>query len=340
MSGSAWPPASRSDLSSSSAARSSGRSRLGFRLLPLLLCLHLLAEVLVPRAHATEHTLSLSRASGESSDLDEGGDPVELVIDGSPSMGDYELFIALNLRGMEPHARDYTVEYEVNPGDWHSITPVSHPRFSINALPAKLRVTAEDDGVAEGSESITVTLVETPHRFQFGYACPITPENPSLGCIDEFGTDQSTPPPHTYRVGTPSSVSLTINDNDDPPRTTPVASFASAASSAGEGAGTRNVTVNLSPAPQSAIALSYTVGGTATAGEDFTIANSGSVEVSANATSATIPVAIVDDADDESAETVVLTLGAGAGYTVGTGNVHTLAIQDNDDPPFNTPVVS
>ncbi|MYE26718.1 MAG: hypothetical protein F4X87_05790 [Chloroflexi bacterium] len=135
-------------------------------------------------------------------------------------------------------------------------------------------------------------------------------------------------------------MSLTINDNDDPPRTTPVASFASAASSAGEGAGTRNVTVNLSPAPQSAIALSYTVGGTATAGEDFTIANSGSVEVSANATSATIPVAIVDDADDESAETVVLTLGAGAGYTVGTGNVHTLAIQDNDDPPFNTPVVS
>ncbi|MXW12974.1 MAG: fibronectin type III domain-containing protein [Synechococcus sp. SB0668_bin_13] len=51
--------------------------------------------------------------------------------------------------------------------------------------------------------------------------------------------------------------------------TTPVATFGSAASSAGEGAGTQNVAVNLSPAPQSAITLAYTVGGTATAGTDF-----------------------------------------------------------------------
>ena len=113
--------------------------------------------------------------------------------------------------------------------------------------------------------------------------------------------------------------------------TTPVASFDSSASNADEGAGTRSVTLNLSPAPQSAITLSYTVGGTATAGHDFTIANSGSVQVMANATVATIPVVVVDDTDDEIPETVVLTLGSGSPYyTAGPTNEHTLTINDND----------
>ncbi|MXZ94299.1 MAG: hypothetical protein F4Y99_00005, partial [Acidimicrobiaceae bacterium] len=112
----------------------------------------------------------------------------------------------------------------------------------------------------------------------------------------------------------------------------PAASFASAASSADEGAGTRNVRVNLSPAPQSAVTIAYTVGGTASAGTDFGIADSGGARAPANATHVNIPVAVVDDAEDENAETVVLTLTAGEGYTVGSANVHTLTIDDNDDP--------
>ena len=51
-----------------------------------------------------------------------------------------------------------------------------------------------------------------------------------------------------YSVGSANRHTLTIRDNDGtPPLETPVASFASSASSAGEGAGTRNVTVNLEP---------------------------------------------------------------------------------------------
>ncbi|MYA65535.1 MAG: hypothetical protein F4Y21_12925, partial [Gemmatimonadetes bacterium] len=115
------------------------------------------------------------------------------------------------------------------------------------------------------------------------------------------------------RHSTERSASVTVNDNDNPGSTTPVASFGSAASSAGEGAGTQNVAVSLSPAPQSAITLSYTVGGTATAGTDFSIANSGSVQVAANATSVNIPVTITEDTDDEANETVILTLGSGTG---------------------------
>ncbi len=136
-----------------------------------------------------------------------------------------------------------------------------------------------------------------------------------------------------YTVGSRSAHTLTITDNDDP---LPTASFASASSSAGEGAGTRNVAVSLSPAPSSGIRLRYSVSGMARAGADYA-ALSGTVSVSGGATSVNIPVAIIDDGDDEGAEAVVLTLASGSGYVVGSPNVHMLTITDNDDPPPNTP---
>ena len=130
--------------------------------------------------------------------------------------------------------------------------------------------------------------------------------------------------------GSPQAVGIT----DDDGATTTVAQFASGSSSAGESAGTRNVTINLNPAPTAALTLNYTLSGSATRGTDYTISgvtsNSGSVSVSAGATSATIPVAITDDTTDEPPETVVLTLTQGSGYTVGSTNAHTLTITDND----------
>ena len=154
-----------------------------------------------------------------------------------------------------------------------------------------------------------------------------------------------------YTLGTTTVHTLTITDNDTggvtPPPTTPAASFASASSSAAENAGTRNVTVNLSPAaPSGGLTLSYSVSGTATAGSsnDFTIQGAGTLSVGAGAASATIPVAIHDDSAQESAETVILTLSGGNGYTLGTTTVHTLTITDNDSggvtPPPTTPAAS
>ena len=130
-----------------------------------------------------------------------------------------------------------------------------------------------------------------------------------------------------YQVGSPDTHTLTIAANDPP-----TASFASASQSAGEGSGTSNVTVNLSPAPASGITLQYTVGGTATSGSDYTPL-SGTVSVPADTTTATIPVTIIDDSVRENDETVVLTLAAGAGYTVGIPGTHTLTIAASDGPP-------
>ena len=146
-----------------------------------------------------------------------------------------------------------------------------------------------------------------------------------------------------YTLGSTTVHTLTITDNDAPTPTTPAASFASAASSAAESAGTRNVRVNLSSsAPLGGLTLAYSVSGTATAGSgnDFTIAGSGTLTVGAGATTATIPVAINDDSSTESAETVILTLIGGTGYTLGNPRGHTLTITDNDDPTPTTPAAS
>ncbi len=132
-----------------------------------------------------------------------------------------------------------------------------------------------------------------------------------------------------YRAGGGSFVD--VNDNDDP---TPAASFSSASSSVGEGAGSTDVRVNLTrPAPSGGLAIRYIVTGTATAGSgnDFTIQSSGTLSIAAGATSATIPVAINDDSATENAETVILTLIGGTGYTLGSTTVHTLTINDNDN---------
>ncbi|MCY4131696.1 MAG: hypothetical protein OXF39_03515 [Nitrospira sp.] len=121
-------------------------------------------------------------------------------------------------------------------------------------------------------------------------------------------------------------------DGEDPTPVVPVVAFAVGASSLSEGAGTYNVTVALDPVPTAPFTLTYTVGGTATAGagHDYTLASTGTLAVAANQATVTIPVALLDDHVDEDQETLILTLTAGTGYTVGRTQVHTLTITDND----------
>ena len=139
-----------------------------------------------------------------------------------------------------------------------------------------------------------------------------------------------------YTLGNSASDTVTVNDDDDTPPPAPaaaaVASFAQTSGSAAENAGTVDVTVTLTPAPASLLTLRYTVGGTATPGRDhdFTITNSGTVDVAAGTSRVAIPVLITDDDKTEPAETVILTLTGGPGYTIGSPRTHTLTIDDDD----------
>ena len=131
-----------------------------------------------------------------------------------------------------------------------------------------------------------------------------------------------------YDVGSNNVYTLTIRDDD----ATPEVAFATASASVDEGIGTRNVTINISPAPAADFTLSYGLGGTAVKGTDYSITGSGSILVAAGVVSVNIPVMITDDTEDEKDETIILTISNSTEYTVGTASVHTLTITDNDTP--------
>ena len=98
---------------------------------------------------------------------------------------------------------------------------------------------------------------------------------------------------------------------------------------------TVNLTVGVSQAPSSNLTLNYNLSGTAERGADYTISgvtsNSGTVTVPAGATSATIPVMILDDLIQDSGEPIVVTLQTSGGYQAIAPKSVTITIR-NDDP--------
>ncbi len=135
-------------------------------------------------------------------------------------------------------------------------------------------------------------------------------------------------------AGVTRSITVNIKDDDEA-----VATFELAGASIDEAGGSRNVMVRLDPTPIKSTMLSYTLSGAPVHGDDYTVSgangNSGTASVPAGAASVDITVEIMDDAVVEDAETIVLTLADGPGYTPGTPRVHRLIIMDNDEaePP-------
>ncbi|MCY4331540.1 MAG: hypothetical protein OXC96_03360, partial [Cyanobacteria bacterium MAG CAR1_bin_15] len=212
--------------------------------------------------------------------------------------------IIVNIRSSPPICAAINVKYSISAGTataGSDFTPVSGTVEMVETVDmVGLRVNTIDDSIADGDKTVILTLL------------------PDAGY--ELGTHQ--------KLGERTTMTLTIVDDD-----TPRPSFADDASVVSEAAGTANVTVNVSPPPSSAATLNYSVGGTATSGSDFTVANS--VSVPAGATSVVIPVAITDDSAGESHETVILTLLPGTGYKPGGRSVHILTIADNDTPQIS-----
>ena len=184
---------------------------------------------------------------------------------------------------------------------------------------------SSNDFTIQGSGSLTIAAGETSADIPVAINDDSTEESTET-VILTLTTGMS------YTLGTTRAHTVTIVDNDT------MASFAASSSSAVESAGTHNVTVNLSSvAPSSGLTIGYSVAGSATAGggNDFTIQGSGTLSVAAGATTAAIPVVINDDSTQENAETVILTLTSGTGYTLGSTTVHTLTITDNDGPEIS-----
>ncbi len=130
-----------------------------------------------------------------------------------------------------------------------------------------------------------------------------------------------------YTVGAPPSATGTILNDDVPVATISVAP----ASVSEDGAINLVYTVTLSQAPIVATSVNFTVAGSATSGTDYAAVTS-PLTIAAGATTGAITVNPTADATIEADETVILTLAAGSGYTVGAPANATGTILNDDLP--------
>jgi hypothetical protein len=167
------------------------------------------------------------------------------------------------------------------------------------ATSATVRVTPIDDAVYEGAEGVTLTLAS--------------------------GTG--------YTVGSPSSATGSIADNDAAPV---IAVTATDAAGAEQGLDAIVFSVTRTSNLNGSLAVGLTWSGTATLGTDYTVAVTGgtlsgsTLTLASGSAGATITLTPVDDTAVEGAETVVLTLATGTGYTLGSPSSAGGSIADND----------
>ena len=123
----------------------------------------------------------------------------------------------------------------------------------------------------------------------------------------------------------------------DPCATLPTVSFTTAAGAIAENAGPATVTVVLTtpdgqPTTAPASVSFATADGTATAGTDY-VATAGTISFpagTASGSTAVRPVALIDDAVPEPAETFTAGLSNASGAVVGATPTHTVTITDDD----------
>ncbi|WP_170284044.1 gliding motility-associated C-terminal domain-containing protein, partial [Flagellimonas olearia] len=147
--------------------------------------------------------------------------------------------------------------------------------------------------------------------------------------LDETFTVNLGPPTNGVTVSGSPATGTIINDD------TAVASITASDDTAEEqgldpGAFTVNIGgVNNTGSP---ITVDYNVGGTATPGSDYATL-SGSVSIINGQQNGIIPVTPLNDSEVETDETIVVTLVAGAGYTVGAPNSDTVTLVSEDNTP-------
>jgi hypothetical protein len=133
--------------------------------------------------------------------------------------------------------------------------------------------------------------------------------------------------PVNATLGSNTVHTYTINDND----AAPTVEFDQTSSNGDESATPALLGVSLSSSSGDTVTVDYDVtGGTATGGGvDYTLA-SGTLTFDPSDTSEDISLTLVDDSEDESDETIEVTLSNAVNATLGSNTVHTYTINDND----------
>jgi Calx-beta domain/PKD domain len=153
-----------------------------------------------------------------------------------------------------------------------------------------ISVPITDDSVLEPTENLTVTL--------------LNPVNLVLGSVQT----------HT----------LTITDNDSP-----AVSIVANDPSASEGGDAGQFTLTRTGSSVQALAVTLTLGGTASSGTDFTSIST-TQTFPAESASMVVNVAPLQDTTNEGNETIILSVTTGSGYVVGTPSSATVNLADDD----------
>lgn len=190
----------------------------------------------------------------------------------------------------------FTLSGTATKGTDYELEPSSTLVFPANTREKDIVVTIEDDELYEENETIVIEL--------------------------------GTPLDDRAVLGLPRRHTITIYDDDQ----IPTVSFTRSSQNGSESAGTLTASLQLSGASGKPITVPYTVSGTATAGEDYTLSTDSPITFAPGVTSADIVVEIIDDDEYESEETVVLTLGEPENALLGAPSTHTMYLLDNDMP--------
>jgi len=223
----------------------------------------------------------------------------------------------------------------VMPGS--AVTEGTAASFTVTASPAPhtaltVNLTVAQSGMFVAAGDIGTDTVSVPTTGSATYMVDTVGDS-----IDEAdGSVTVTATAGTGYTLSSTAASGTVAVSDDDATT---AQFAAAMYTVGEASGSRtvNVVVELSlPAPVGGRTVTYTVGTESTAatpgtGNDYNTL-SGSVTVAAGATTANIPITVLDDNVEDPAETIILTITAGTGYAVGAQASTTVTIVDDDAP--------
>ncbi len=202
------------------------------------------------------------------------------------------------------------------------ITEGGSATFTISASPAPASAITVNIGVSEtgdwdatGAATVSVNSATTTYTIATGDD-QVDEADGSVTATVQSGTG--------YTVGTASTATVTVADDDDPPATPEIT--ISGGSGITEG-GSATFTISASPAPTSAITVNIGVS------ESGDWAATGAATVSVNSATTTYTIATGDDQVDEADGSVTATVQSGAGYTVGTASTATVAVADDDDAP-------
>ena len=181
-------------------------------------------------------------------------------------------------------------------------TPATSVTIPANGTTASFTVQTDDDSVDESDGSVTASIQA----------------------------------PTGYDLGSPSSVTVPVTDNDGSTSSSdPEVTISSSQTSVTEGQSIRfTVTADTAPSSNLTVSVQLTDSG---AFLDYDETRRFTVTIPANRTSVSFTVGTNNDGVDESNGTITAQLWAGTGYDLGSSYSISVTVEDNDEPAVLTP---